>query len=149
MIPCLIVACLDTADIHSKIIFSHMLSGSHAAGDAGLQVARYITEPTAAVLAYDIGQEDSSVDHNVVVIHVGGTEVRERGQRTLSVNMRACTCVRVRAYVRTFVCMCMRLCARVCVCICACVRVCMRFAFACMCVHVCMLCVIVRACVRV
>lgn len=46
----------------------------HAAGDAGLQIARYIPEPVAAALAYGIGQEDPSVDHNVAVVHVGGTE---------------------------------------------------------------------------
>jgi len=109
-----------------------MLSGSHAAGDAGLQVARYITEPTAAVLAYDIGQEDSSVDHNVVVIHVGGTEVREREQRTLSVKMCACTCVRT--------------CVRVCACACACVRVC-AYAFVRVCACVCGLCLRVCVCV--
>lgn len=49
----------------------------HSAGDAGLTIARFITEPAAAVLAYDIGQDDPSKDHNVAVVHVGGTEVSD------------------------------------------------------------------------
>lgn len=43
-----------------------------SAEDAGFEVLQVISDPTAALMAYDIGQKDNSEDLNVLVYRLGG-----------------------------------------------------------------------------
>lgn len=45
---------------------------SESANAAGFSVLRTISEPIAALLAYDVGQTDNSQQHNVLVLRIGG-----------------------------------------------------------------------------
>jgi molecular chaperone DnaK (HSP70) len=56
---------------------------SDAASLAGLSVHGTVTEPVAAVLAYGLGDGQTQVNKNVVVVDVGGTQVCCRVSSTM------------------------------------------------------------------